>query len=129
MADDRGCGGAGCILAREAGGQVVGVCRCLPRELAPEDRSRLYREIGEQRAELLALRAIVEGRTTGPTDAEIDAHAARGGSWIVTQTNGAEWGTANAGRVREMRDFIGGRGIWLPMLRGRPCAWPEVSRG
>lgn len=30
-----------------------------------------------------ATRAILEGRTTPPTDAEIDAHAATGGAWLV----------------------------------------------
>mgnify|MGYP007071629995 FL=1 len=78
-------------------------------------------------AEVRRLRAIVEGRTTPPTPAEIDAHAARRGSWVVTETNGAEWGTAHAYHVRSLRDFIGAGGVWLPMLRGRPCAWPVVE--
>lgn len=66
MTDERGCGGAGCILAREAGGLAVGVCRCLPRELHPEDRMRLAREITAQRDELRALRRARDVRAPGP---------------------------------------------------------------
>ena len=81
------------------------------------------------------LEAIIAGRTTPPTDAEMRAHDVAGGSWLVW------WG----------RESYTIAPAWLPYRRpgyglkpwdlaqrwialdaeGRPCAWPtaEVSRG
>ena len=83
-----------------------------------------------------ALRAIVEGRPTAPTQEEIAAHP---GQWLVyyaarfedrqpartrlldrtraTAAAAARWPTAPS--------------RWCPVRDGRPCAWPvvEVSRG
>ncbi len=79
---------------------------------------------------VVALRAIIEGRTTAPTRAEIAAHEAVGGRWLVRNPElvrgyvetSAEY-TADACRVR---------GITLRWIAldadGRPCAWPEVPR-
>jgi hypothetical protein len=108
------------------------MCRCLPRDLAPEDRARLYREIGEQRAELLALRAIVEGRTTAPTVAEI---AANPGPWLVQYVDGG-YDVLDDRSARALARLEFGHSVrpvrWWPLdADGRPCAWPvvEVSRG
>jgi hypothetical protein len=83
-----------------------------------------------------ALRAIVEGRPTAPTQEDIAAHP---GQWLVyyaarfedrqpartrlldrtraTAAAAARWPTAPS--------------RWCPVRDGRPCAWPvvEVSRG
>lgn len=79
---------------------------------------------------VVALRAIIEGRTTAPTRAEIAAHEAAGGRWLVRNPElvrgyvetSAEY-TADACRER---------GITLRWIAldadDRPCAWPEVSR-
>lgn len=50
----RGCGGSDCILSDVEGGQVVGTCKCLPRDMDPMDRIRLRAEITAQRNELRA---------------------------------------------------------------------------
>ena len=74
------------------------------------------------------LRAIVEGRTAPPTDAEIDAHHAAGGSWLTGDT--VTWAPAS---LRGMRDNGETEGcVWIALDRSyRPCARPvvEVSRG
>jgi hypothetical protein len=57
-----------------------------------------------------ALRAIIAGRTVAPSDAEIEAHAAAGGSWLVRYRRD-ETTTTRVG--------------WHPLdATGRPCAWP-----
>jgi len=85
----------------------------------------------EQRDEALAdverLRSIVEGRTTPPTNAEIDAHS---GLWrwaspadladMLTPKKAREW-------ARGMDGWGAGTTRWWPIDHdGRPCAWPVV---
>lgn len=92
-------------------------------EIVEADRDRL-------RAEHTALRAIIEGRTTPPTDAEIAAHAAAGGRWVVSHPRGLFGWLAkseiDAIRTRAAAD--GWDGVaWLSVASdGRPCAWPTV---
>lgn len=92
-------------------------------------------------ARVRELEAIIAGRTTPPTDAEIEAHAATSGGWLVkwvvgTTTQrivgdefGAVHGVAN---VQEWRDRCE-VSRWIALdAEGRPCAWTtagEVSRG
>ena len=84
------------------------------------------------------MRAVGEGRTDPPTDAEIAAHAKAGGGWLVR----AEWRTG-----RQSIDFVQ---PWAPQIakvlrdhnsatwwmaadaEWMPCAWPvaeEAPRG
>ena len=89
-------------------------------------------------AERDALRAIIEGRDTPPTDAEIAAHHAVGGSWRClspewdgTMTSdcdtardlGAE-GWAHAARTVPMHGMTR---WWALDAAGRPCTWPVVD--
>ena len=87
-------------------------------------------------AECDRLRAIIAGRTTPPTDEEIDAHDARGGAWLVTLPPRAQVRMMPETRYTidpaEVSRLWWNRGAWwVPVLHGRPCAWPtaEVSRG
>lgn len=82
-------------------------------------------ELATERA---LLRAIIEGRTTPPTDAELIAHDERGALWAVVRgSNVVEtcvmvWASS--------RDFYVQRGAlrWWPLdADGRPCAWPTVT--
>jgi hypothetical protein len=67
------------------------------------------------RAEADALRAIIAGRTVAPSDEEIEAHAAAGGSWLVRYRRD-ETTTTRVG--------------WHPLdATGRPCAWPLSATG
>jgi len=76
------------------------------------------------------MEAIIAGRTTPPTDAEIEAHAAAGGGrWLVLTENDFTYDMPDA----VSRDEWVRVGVvrWCPCTDdGRPCAWPaEVSRG
>ena len=86
------------------------------------------------REERDAERAIINGRTTPPTDAEIAAHAAAGGAWLVTLP--ARRGVRLATETRYTNDpkevsrlwwSEGAR--WVAVLDGRPCARQKVSDG
>lgn len=89
-------------------------------------------------AEVRRLRAIIAGRTTPPTDAEIDAHASQGGGWQVqwvvgTPTQryvGDEFGSfhdpADARQWRSSGDIM----RWISVdAEGRPCEWPSAGEG
>ena len=85
-------------------------------------------------AEVRRLREIVEGRGVPPTDAQIMAHAAAGGWWLLCDASdhsnprvllaldahrGAALSEARAGAREGVR--------WWPLdVDGRPCAWPTV---
>ena len=84
-------------------------------------RERTRAEAAE--AEVARLRAIVEGRTVAPSDAEIDAHWRAGGAWLVGRT--VVTGAAEARRLAS----LGIAGVtWVALdglLRGgAPCPWP-----
>lgn len=71
----------------------------------------LVAERDAARAEAEALRAIIAGRVTPPTDAEIAAHLASGGDWLVRKTLDA---TLIPRTVR-----------WHPLdATGCPTTWP-----
>lgn len=85
-------------------------------------------------AERDALRAIIDGRSTPPTNAEIDAHDAGGGRWRwVVTPDGVfrgfsgdleKWEPSCAVLdARHRAAFYVTR--WWPLdATGRPCAWP-----
>lgn len=83
------------------------------------------------------LRAIIAGRTTPPTDAELAAHsqARCPGLWITRDTGGnviTACGPRSLAELRREHEMDGDEGTrWIPLdAAGRPCAWPtaEVSR-
>lgn len=71
-------------------------------------------------------RAIIDGRLEPPTDAEIIAHWRAGGVW-VHQSRVMVTNVDTAMRfAREQRE--GGSALrWVPVLDGRPYAWPVVK--
>jgi hypothetical protein len=86
------------------------------------------------KAECDAMRAIIAGRTTPPTDTEIEAHDRRdaaGGRWRVMADGGRYIGmTQTVGQAKTMRDSTTGRRIerWWPVnVAGELCAWPEAT--
>lgn len=87
------------------------------------------------RAELNALRVIIEGRTTPPTDAEIDAH---GGLWLVIFHGTASLADASrvldrdGARVVARNARLGAHGVVTSTWRAldsqrRLCAKPVVT--
>lgn len=89
---------------------------------------RMARGIVAVTAERDALRAIIEGRTTPPTEAEVDAHAAAGCVWrwqnLPGDPAGPRWGTAFADEVEGFRRFP--LRWWALDAQGVPTAWPVV---
>ena len=71
------------------------------------------------------------GRTTAPTDAEIDAHAARGGMWMVR----AEWRWGRqtidfvqswAPQIAKLCRDSANATWWMPLdATQMPCDWPS----
>lgn len=92
------------------------------------------------REEVECLRAIIDGRTTPPTQAEIAAHEAAGGAWLFFETKNAEGQPLHdaapavadhefsAYEAREGQVLLGHAVRWWPLdATGRPCAWPVVA--
>jgi len=73
-----------------------------------------------------ALRAIVAGRRTPPTEAELAAHAATGGRWRSANALGS-WDSMTARDVERCLEFSGDPGcVWWPLDATRAlCAWPS----
>lgn len=91
---------------------------------APDtDVDRLLRANYAITAERNALRAIIEGRTTPPTDAEIAAHRL----WRATPTGNAPTDAMGARYAAAIRDSGGARRWWPIDEEGRPCAWPSAT--
>lgn len=75
-----------------------------------------------------ALRAIIEGRTVPPTDAEVYAHGGpgRSGWWLVSSPDDMSLELIEQPKERDWC-IEWGATQWLPIgLDGRPCAWPVV---
>ena len=96
--------------------------------------SRIMRGQRDALADAARLRAIVEGRTIAPSDAEIAAHAAAGGWWLL-HSLGSHPGASSLAALaldaeqaqraaRVQRDRGEGAHRWHAMLDGRPCPWP-----
>jgi len=102
------------------------------RATGDEDRAEEYRAHAEDldgaamlARTVVALHAIIEGRTEPPTPAELAAHDRAGGRWIVLR----------AGRIELPVDGYDARMTtpfpsrwWSLASDGRPCAGPVVDR-
>lgn len=98
-------------------------------DAAEAELARLTTERDAARAEAAGLRAVVEGRPA-PTDAEVAAHDAAGGLWIVG--SGGElnpWVSAAGVRYHRARVERYGEPLWFLALSAerRPCPWPTVA--
>ena len=88
---------------------------------------------------VLELRAIIEGRTTPPTDAEIAAHDHAGGWWLYLPERGIGRCSCSACRTAQMPAgellpgnvrmvaAVGGGRWWALDAQRRPCAWPVAT--
>ena len=72
--------------------------------------------------ELVALRAIIAGRTTPPTEAERETHSAAGGAWLVSYVG--QGGLAAEVVYGWCGDLPCGAVYIALDARGLPCAWP-----
>ena len=92
----------------------------------------LRREVEALKVERDALRTIVEGRTTLPSDAEALAHDEAHGQWLVVGLN--DQGSTMAAMFGLAVTFVDPSVVLRVYALGhdkRLCAWPvvEVSRG
>ena len=79
---------------------------------------------------LAAARAILAGRTTPPTEAEIEAHHRAGGTWYVASTHGRALTTTRGDAIALCAHLAANKypaTWWAIDVRGRPCAWPVVA--
>lgn len=76
-------------------------------------------------AEVLRLRAIIEGRTTPPTEAEIEAHHAAGGAWLIRTTEG--WYYRLRITPQTLALSVTPETWWALDAQRRPCPWPRVK--
>jgi hypothetical protein len=89
------------------------------------------------RRELDTARAILAGRSTPPTDAEIEAHDAAGGSWLTnrgvvglgfSEVLEIEFPGGSILTGQRVEDVALGIEWWIALdAHGRPCAWPVVG--
>ena len=110
-----------------------GAARAAEAAEATASRDRAWRSVHEARTERDALRAIVEGRTTPPTDEEVAAHEAAGGGWVLCNP-AAPLDTRvvclSAATARVRADFCRRtvtRRWWALDATGRPCGWPPTG--
>lgn len=90
--------------------------------------STMTGEVKRLRVALAEAHAIIEGRTVAPTNAEIAAHHAAGGSWLALRCGAAMWWSVEVMRFRDMTISLGLSATWLALdSSGRPCAWPVVG--
>ena len=92
--------------------------------------ARMARGIIASAVALDALRGIAEGRTSKPTDAEIDAHCATGGRWLMTAGHWNTWLflSNHQQQAKNMREGVLDAQRWTPLdARGRPCVWPVAA--
>jgi hypothetical protein len=100
---------------------------------ATASRDRAWRYVHEARTERDALRAVIEGRTTPPTDEEVAAHAAAGGQWRTLGLRGfglsgdvLDGDASRAIRAVSERSRVPRR-WWALDAEGRPCGWPPTG--
>ena len=82
------------------------------------------------RADNVRLRAIVAGRETAPTDAELTTHHDEGGQWLVIRAASPRSIVDTLRSVTDVRAWArsGTPLRWLPLdASGRPCPWPTVA--
>jgi len=126
-------GGTGCVVDPE---RVVAAAHGLATDRDAARRAATFAEMERDtlrgltdamRADNVRLRAIVEGRTVAPSDAEITAHHDAGGSgWLVSSDRDVIPYTLCRSEARDGGASPGAR-WWALDASGRPCPWPTPA--
>ena len=106
------------------------VTLCDAADASARRNADLRRDVELLTRERDALRAIIDGRTTPPTDEEIEAHHHAGGTWYVASTHGRALTTTRADAVALCAHLAANKypaTWWAIGVRGRPCAWPVIA--
>lgn len=103
-------------------------------EEAEAEKCDMLRDLERLRVQRDALRAIIEGRTTPPTPAEIAAHEATGGRWRCVVPGALNMSVdAMHGHAAQLhREILAAAGYerslwWATDAAARPCAWPLAA--
>jgi len=102
---------------------------------AETERDTLRALTDSMREDNVRLRAIIEGRATAPTEAELVAHIAAGGRWLVSSPGEPDvplWSMPVASvehglRVAQDHHDLNAPWRWHALLDGRPCPWPTPA--
>ena len=97
---------------------------------AEMERDTLRGLTDAMRADNVRLRAIVAGRETAPTGAELTAHHDEGGQWLVIRAASPRSIVDTLRSVTDVRAWArsGTPLRWLPLdASGRPCPWPTPA--
>lgn len=77
---------------------------------------------------VIALHAVVDGRETPPTDAEIQAHAKTDGRWLVQSEYAVFISEDPPTDARDHRLKPPRSARWWALdATGKPCPWPVVT--
>lgn len=108
------------------------------REMVSADEAHVFAQVAERTGHgdsltarlartVIALHAIIEGRTTAPTDAEIDAHWQGGGMWLYAHR--VVRCPVKAKRMAATHRQTASALRWVHLDASyRPCAWPVVAQ-
>jgi hypothetical protein len=97
---------------------------------AEMERDTLRGLTDAMREDNVRLRAIVAGRETAPTDAELTTHHDEGGQWLVIRAASPRSIVDTLRSVTDVRAWArsGTPLRWLPLdASGRPCPWPTPA--
>ena len=114
------------------------VTLCDAADASARRNADLRRDVELLTRERDALRAIIDGRTTPPTDEEIAAHCGAGGRWrsigpgdfiLSTGDGDAEDAQQTAAVQHANADIVTRAGVrwWAIDAQGRCSAWPVVA--
>lgn len=122
---------AGLTYERDALMTAVSAMRDVATWLTAQ-RDAMRAKVDKLADELATARDIIAGCTTPPTDAEIAAHEAAGGWWLITPDGYEAKVEMDAGLLRrfanEARDPLNPRAVWRPFDGcDNPCAWPVAD--
>lgn len=109
------------------------------REMVSADEAQVFAQVAERTGHgdslaarlartVIALHAIIEGRTVPPTDDELAAHDAADALWMIAHRDGQIVVTAMSWpSSRDWRVAKGATRWWPLESDGRPCAWPVTG--
>lgn len=108
-------------------GAVKKTLECQVDETPQGAARRMCRRAARAESRVVELEAIVAGRATPPTYAEINAHAAAGGSWLVRYGYRTEVVDAAAAKIATESDEPRVIRWWSVDQEHCLCAWPAVE--
>jgi len=99
------------------------------RDAARAEVSRLKGVVESRVDQIVALEELIEGPGRPPTDAEVDAHLATGGAWVLVEWDIGGMDATFHRNAENLRAWLRRRGPAPHAIaidsNGRPCAWAK----